>query len=73
MNEERDTLELQLSATQTQYLEEAKHANIIQINLVAMKAERDATQDAFQTQLTKSQMQHEEEVEKFNKIQIDPW
>ena len=49
MNEERDTLELQLSATQTQYLEEAKHANLIQINLVAMKTERDATQDAFQT------------------------
>ena len=73
MNQERDTFELQLTATQTQYLEEAKHANLIYINLVAMKVERDATQDSFQTQLTKSQMQHEEEVEKFNKIQIDSW
>ena len=49
MSEERDTLGLQLTATQTQYLEEAKHANLIHINLVAMKVERDATQDAFQT------------------------
>ena len=53
-------------------LEEAKHADIIHINLVAMKTESDATRDAFQTQLTRSQMQFKEERENFNKIQIDP-